>query len=87
MINRIRPFFLERKKLLKGTNMNIEELAKEAHKVWFEYGEVIKEKFGFPKDSHIVAGPLLEAIKGGDEQQIRNFIIWVKQQIEDLRKM
>jgi hypothetical protein len=67
--------------------MDIEKLTKEAQKVWFEYGEVIKEKFCFPKDSHIVAGPLLKAINSEDEERIRNFISWVKEQTENMKKM
>ena len=67
--------------------MDVENLKKEAHKVWFEYGEVIKEKFCFPKDSHIVAAPLFNVIKSGDEDRLKNFISWVKEQIQNMKKM
>ena len=67
--------------------MEIENLIKEAQKVWFEYGEVIKEKFCFRKDSHIVVGPLSNVINSGDEARIKDFISWVKEQIKNMKKM
>ncbi len=67
--------------------MDIENLIKEAKKVWFEYGEVIKEKFCFPKDSRIVTDDLFKVINTGDEERIQNFISWVKDQIQNMEKM
>ena len=67
--------------------MDIENLIKEARKAWFEYGEVIKEKFCFTKDSHIVAGPLFNVIRNGDEKRIQSFISWVKEQIQNMKQM
>ena len=67
--------------------MDIENLIQEAQKAWFEYGEVIKEKFCFPKDSHIVSSDLLKVTNTGNEEKIRSFISWVREQIQNMKKM
>ena len=67
--------------------MDKENLKQEALKAWYEYGEAIKETFGFPKDSHIVAETLMKVISTDDEERIRRFILYVQEQTQNLRKM
>ena len=67
--------------------MDAENLKQEAHRAWYEYGEAIKEAFGFPPDSHIVADPMIKVISTDDEEHIRRFILYAKEQTENLRKM
>ena len=43
--------------------MDAENLKQEARRAWYEYGEAIKEAFGFPEESHIVAETLIKVIR------------------------
>lgn len=65
--------------------MGGENLIQQAWKAWFEYGEAIKQAFGFQGD--IVAKPLIEVIDTDNENRITEFIAYVKDKTENLRKM
>lgn len=67
--------------------MDAENLKQEARRAWYEYGEAIKEAFGFPEESHIVAETLIKVIRTDDEKRIRRFILYVQEQTQNLRKM
>ena len=84
---RKRPLNKNKNSSWKETIVDIENLIQDAQKAWFEYGEVIKEKFDFPKDSQIVAGPLFNVIRTRDEERIQSFISWVKEQSQNMKNM
>lgn len=65
--------------------MDIETLKQQAYKAWFEYGEVIKEAFGF--EGNIIAELPSRVIDTNDEEHITGFIAHVKEQTQNLRKM
>jgi len=65
---------------------NLENLRKEATKVWVEYGEAIVKAFKFAPGSKIVAEPLLNAIRTTDEQRLREFIAWVRKETDRVAK-
>ncbi|OHB54078.1 MAG: hypothetical protein A2173_08615 [Planctomycetes bacterium RBG_13_44_8b] len=65
--------------------MDIETLKKKAHKAWFEYGEAIKETFGF--DGNIIADPLIKVITTDDEDRITQFIDYAKERTAELKRI
>ena len=65
--------------------MSLEELRDEAIKAYVEYGEAIKEVFHLQGD--LLASPLINTLKTGDEEKIKEFIVEAKRQTAQFRAM
>jgi hypothetical protein len=63
------------------------ELQREARKAWFEYGEAIKVAFRFPRDAHIISEALEAMLAQADENRVRRFVSYVRQQTKEVREM
>lgn len=66
--------------------MSLQELRDEAMKAYGEYGEALKELFNFP-EGNLLAAPLVNTIKSGDEEIIKEFIADAKKQTAQLKAM
>ena len=58
--------------------MSSQELRDEAIKAYVEYGEAMKKAFGLQGD--LFAAPLINTLKSGDEEIIKEFIADAKKQ-------
>jgi hypothetical protein len=67
--------------------MASDELRDEALKVWFEYGEAIKEAWNFPKKSVIAAEGLPQMLADGTDEKVRKFIAYYRAQTSDIQSM
>lgn len=65
--------------------MSLEELREAAIKAYVEYGEAIKEAFNLQGD--LLAAPLINTLKSGDEEKIKKFIAEAKRQTAELKAM
>ena len=66
--------------------MSLQELRDEAIKAYVEYGEAVKEAFNFPA-GNLLAAPLINTLKSGDEDTIKEFIAEAKRQTAQFKAM
>ena len=65
--------------------MSLEELSDEAIKAFVEYGKAMKEVFNFQGDP--LDAPLINTLKTGDEEKIKEFIAEAKRQTAQFKAM
>jgi len=65
--------------------MSLEELRKEAIKAYVEYGEAMKEAFNLK--GNLLAAPLINTLKSGEEKKIKEFIAEAKKQTAQFKAM
>ena len=57
----------------------------EARSVWLQYGLLVARTFRFGPDAMIVKAPLDDVLQTSDEGVVRDFIAYVRGQIETLQ--
>jgi len=65
--------------------MTLEELREAAIKAYVEYGEAMKEAFNL--QGNLLAAPLINTLKSGDEEKIKEFIAEAKRQTAQFKTM
>jgi hypothetical protein len=65
--------------------MSLEELRNEAIKAYVEYGEAMKKAFNL--QGNLLAAPLIETLKTGNEEIIKEFIADCKRQTAQFEAM
>jgi hypothetical protein len=66
--------------------MSSQELRDEAIKAFVEYGEAMKKAFNI-QEGDLLAAPLINTIKSGDEETIKEFIADAKRQTARFKAM
>ena len=65
--------------------MSLQELRDEAIKAYVEYGEAMKEAFNL--QGNLLAAPLINTLKNGNEETIKEFIAEAKRQTAQFKAM
>ena len=65
--------------------MSLQELRNEAIKSFVEYGEAMREAFNLQGD--LLASPLINTLKSGDKEKIKEFLADVKKDTARFKAM
>ena len=65
--------------------MTTEELREAATKAYFEFGKAVKKAFNLEGD--LLAAPLFDALRNDDEEKIKEFITYCREEMPRLIEM